>query len=350
MKRARLVLRWDLDKTYLVSQFESLRYLIRVPFQKGKDKIALPGVATLIKGLRRTVEHGGRSVAVHFLSASPPQIGAAIREKLDLDGIVYDGITFKDQVRHLIYARFDAVLEQIGYKLERLLSSAAESSERAVELLFGDDWESDPYVYSLYADVLAGRIEDERVAELLRRADVSRHYAERIGELIAAKRPSAHVAWIFILRQRPARATDLEAFGKRLVWFDNYFECALKLWVLGLLDLPGVFEVLTSVGFDPAQAALSFEAVCKRSEADRPRLAPVRRALMRTGAMDPVWAGPLHARLSAAILRRFVRGRFGLNEATAPDYDQLVERWSYKGSKEAIYGDAKADHRPDDGG
>jgi hypothetical protein len=348
LKRTPLILRWDLDKTYLVSNFESLRHLIRVPFEKAKDKVALPGVAALIKGIRRTAEGVGRKVAVYFLSASPPQIGAAIREKLELDGIAHDGITFKDQVRHLMYARFDAVLEQIGYKLERLLSSARESPPGAVEVLFGDDWESDPFVYSLYADVLEGRVGHDDLTELLRRAGVSRHYAERIAELVAADPPHVRVAAIFILRQRPARAADLQAFGPRLVWFDNYFECALKLWVLGMLDKQAVLDVLKDVGFNPAQAAVAFEAVCQRSEADHAALAPIRRMLTRAGAMGAVEAAPLGRRISAALLRRFARGGLGAN-GTPVDYAQLVERWSARGRKEAMHDDAKADPRADDG-
>jgi hypothetical protein len=349
LKRTPLILRWDLDKTYLVSNFESLRYLIRVPFQKAKDKVALPGVAAVIKGVRRSTETAGRHVAVYFLSASPPQIGAAIREKLELDGIVHDGITFKDQVRHLMYARFDAVLEQIGYKLERLLASAGEAPADAEELLFGDDWESDPFVYSLYADVLEGRVSDQEVTDLLRRAGVSRHYAERIAELIAADTPRVRVGAIFILRQRPARAADLQAFGPRLVWFDNYFECALKLWVLGLLDRQGVVEVLRDVGFNPAQAAVAFEAVCQRSDFDRAALAPIRRLLIKSGAMDEVRRAPLGRRISAALLRHFARARPSANGNAAVDYAELVERWSLRGRKEATHDDAKADSRADDG-
>jgi hypothetical protein len=354
--RAPLVLRWDLDKTYLVSQFESLRYHIRVPFQKAKDKVALPGVAALIKGVRRCVERDRRPLAVYFLSASPPQIGAAIREKLELDGIAYDGITFKDQVRHLMYARFDAVLEQIGYKLEQLLTTARESASESVELLFGDDWESDPFVYSLYADVVEGRVDEAAVSELLGRAGVSRHYRERILALISVQRASAQgrrlpamVGGIFILRQRPARAGDLDAFGPRMVWFDNYFECALRLWDLRLLDSDGVFEVLADIGFNPTQTAVSFDAVCERARGDRSRLAPLRRALVGAGVMDPVAPAPLWNRIGTFLQRSVWRAPRALAPGTVPDYARLVERWSYRGRKEAHHEEEDPARRADDG-
>ena len=96
-----VIYRWDLDKTYLLSEFESLREMMRIPFERAEDKIAAPGVAALIRGLRTAALGRGRGVRVYFLSASPPQIGRAIRRKLELDGILYDGIVFKDQLQRL---------------------------------------------------------------------------------------------------------------------------------------------------------------------------------------------------------------------------------------------------------
>ena len=36
---ARVVYRWDLDKTYLKSEFDSIRELVKIPFEKAKDKL-----------------------------------------------------------------------------------------------------------------------------------------------------------------------------------------------------------------------------------------------------------------------------------------------------------------------
>ena len=62
------------------------------------------------------------------------------------------------------------------------------------ELLFGDDWESDPLIYSLYADVLEGRLAWDRLEGLLERAGVTgangwsvispTHTAHTIGGII----------------------------------------------------------------------------------------------------------------------------------------------------------------------
>ena len=67
---------------------------------------------------------------IYFVSASPPQIGQAIKEKLALDGIEYDGIVFKDQLQHLVRGKFRHLREQVGYKLTELLKAGRPSRRR----------------------------------------------------------------------------------------------------------------------------------------------------------------------------------------------------------------------------
>jgi hypothetical protein len=347
-----VVFRWDLDKTYLVSHFESLRELIRIPFESGSDKRAVPGVISLIRALRERSEGRGQRTSVHFLSASPPQIGGAIREKLDLDGIIYDGITFKHQMRHLIRARFDIVREQIGYKLDRLLAGAAESRPGTQELLFGDDWESDPFIYSLYADVLAGRVTRRQLLGLLERAGVHKTFVQSIDERVESfqhDRPEVRVVGIHILRQRPAAARDLNAFGRRLIWFDNYFECALALYARGWLDPRDVVAVALQIGLGPDELARGFNTVVERGTVDREWLAAIAGVLARSRQMSRVRKGnPLKRSIGAA------RRTLGYPPAPAiplgfvPDYDALVDRWSRAGRKEAGSDGEETDGRSDD--
>ena len=332
------IFRWDLDKTYLVSHFESLRGLLAVPFEKGADKVALPGVAAVIKGLHRMEERRGQSARVFFLSASPPQIGAAIREKLAIDGIRYEGITFKDQVAHLVRGRFDAIREQIGYKLDQLLTSARSMTPGTVEYLFGDDWESDPFVYSLYADVIAGRVGRDVVATVLARARVHRHYVERIlAHLDWLGTEAAHhrVAAVFILRQRPVPPIEIEALGPRVVWFDNYLECVLALYARALVDVDAVVDVARASGLDPHAVAVSLLAVAERPPVELADLEPARRRLTAATLMTPVRPGRFLARFRCWLRER--RGLPRLNprgDGRVPDYATLVDGWSRRRRKE----------------
>jgi hypothetical protein len=109
-----LLCRWDLDKTYLRSEFETLRQLLRTAWERGEDKIEVPGVPEVLKALKASSERARRPLAIHFISASPPQIGKAIRDKLALDGVPYDGIVFKDQLRHIRRGKFRNLREHVA--------------------------------------------------------------------------------------------------------------------------------------------------------------------------------------------------------------------------------------------
>jgi hypothetical protein len=166
---APLVCRWDLDKTYLRSEFETIRQLLRTAFERGEDKVDVPGVVELIKVIREAADRRQQPCRILFVSASPPQIGKAIRAKLELDGVPYDGIVFKNQLQHLRPGKLRNLREHVGFKLVALLRGRLEDPPEARELLFGDDWESDSLSYSLYADAVAGRLQGERLEEILRR-------------------------------------------------------------------------------------------------------------------------------------------------------------------------------------
>jgi hypothetical protein len=330
------VFRWDLDKTYLISHFESLRKLVAVPFERGHDKVSVPGVTAVLKSLRVEASARGHSPKVYFLSASPPQIGAAIREKLAIDGIEYDGITFKDQVGHIVRGRFDALREQIGYKLEKLLVSARTIDAGAREFLFGDDWESDPYVYSLYADLLAGRIAPAALKAALERAGVHRHYIGSIESHLAwvEEAPRHKVGGIFILRQRRVLSRELEALGPRLAWFDNYFECALCLYARGLVSADSVVDVARESRLPQRALSASFTAAAARPGMDRGYLEPPRKALARAGLMAGGPAGRLRARIGAAARRTFGLAPMPrISQSAVPDYVTLVNTWSHRRRK-----------------
>ena len=237
--------RWDLDKTYLRTEFENLRKMVRIPFEAGSDKVHMPGVPELLCELRRAAEDREERPYVFFLSASPPQIGAAIREKLDLDGVVYEGITFKDQLAHLVRGRWGTLREQVGYKLSELLAARARGPAAAREVLFGDDWESDPLIYSLYADILGGGIEGAGLRRVLEAVSVREESVDEIVDVasrLAGSAPTG-VARIFINLERRTPPSRFRLYGDRIVPTFNTLQAGAALFDLGLLDLDGVMSV-----------------------------------------------------------------------------------------------------------
>jgi len=278
------VLRWDLDKTYLKSEFESVRDLMRIPFEKPQDKVDAPGVVTLIRQLRAVAATAGREVRVYFLSASPPQIGKAIKEKLALDGVEYEGIVFKNQLQHLVRGKFRNLREHIGYKLGALLRGRTEVPTHAREFLFGDDWESDPLIYSLYADLVAGRVGEDELREVLQTIPVDPPQVDEVVALLGEIEPADAVVRIYINLERRTPPANFRAYGPRLVPTFNYFQTAACLFDDGALTLPAVAKVAESLidrfGYSPERLANSLADVIRRGHVSEPSSIALRHYLV----------------------------------------------------------------------
>jgi phosphatidate phosphatase APP1 len=178
-----MIYRWDLDKTYLRTDFDTLRQLVSTVFQKASDKVAVPGAAALIRELRASGE-----ARLCIISGSPTQMRAVLEEKLKLDGVEWDELMLKDNVRNILRGRFKALRGQLGYKLPVLLESRLRSPPDAEEVLFGDDAEADAFIYSLYADLVAGRVDERVLGQVLDAADGDFNTLLEIGFATAIRR------------------------------------------------------------------------------------------------------------------------------------------------------------------
>ncbi|MBK6530826.1 MAG: hypothetical protein IPF99_14805 [Deltaproteobacteria bacterium] len=170
------VFRWDLDKTYLHTEFDHWLDLLKTAVETPETKRSVPGAARLIRALRL---HQPSRVTI--LSGSPEQMRGALESKLRLDGIAWDEFTLKPSLRNIMRLRFRALRDQVGYKLPALLSARTRTPPDLPETLFGDDAEADALVYSLYADVLAGKVSDRQLTAVL---EQSRTYADVVSEII----------------------------------------------------------------------------------------------------------------------------------------------------------------------
>ena len=332
-----LLCRWDLDKTYLRSEFETVRQLLRTAFERGEDKVQVPGVAAVIKGLSETAARQGRRALIYFLSASPPQIGRAIRDKLALDGVPYDGIVFKDQLSYIRRGKLRGLREHVGFKLVHLLRGRLEAPLEARELLFGDDWESDSLVYALYADILAGRIGGDRLRALLQRIGVDPKLVVNALALAPRAVGADAVERIFINLERRTPPAVFHLLGARVVPTFNYFQTAAVLSADGFLDEPALArvaeELVEHAGHTPRRLENSLDDLVRRGHltaAAATTLARRLRArgLLVAGARADRWRSMLGS------LRRLGRGRqrarAGLGAAprfaATIDYDAILDR------------------------
>lgn len=329
--RPPIIFRWDLDKTYLKTEVDSLRELVRIGFEKPEDKVAVPGVVALIGGLREVANQAGGEIHVYFMSASPPQIAKAIKEKLAMDGIEYDGIVFKNQLQHLVRGKFRNLREQVGYKLTELLKSRHAMPPRAREVLFGDDWESDPIIYSLYADILAHRVAVNEVGEVLNAIGVDPQLIAEAKQLATAMPRGDVVAKIYINLERRTPPSNFRSFGSRLVPTFNYLQTAACLFQDGFLNLPAVAHVAESLsgsGYTPEHLANSLADVVRRQHLRQSNAIAVREYLHARGLLPQ--RGPHGAR--ASLWRRFWHWFTEKPEAPPAadeviNYQTLVAEW-----------------------
>src|SRR5215468_2313145 len=189
----RRIYRWDLDKTYLQTEFDTFRQLVRTAMQKASEKQAVPGAAALIRELRA---QGDSRLCI--ISGSPTQMRNVLEAKLKLDGVEWDELVLKDNVRNLLRGRFKALRGQLGYKLPVLLESRSRAPVEAEEVLFGDDAEADAFVYSLYADMVARRVSEPIVHQVLEAAEVYDDDRDRVMASWQQIAPADPVRRIFI--------------------------------------------------------------------------------------------------------------------------------------------------------
>ena len=332
-----LLCRWDLDKTYLRSEFDTLRTLVRTAFERAEDKVEIPGVAEVIKAIKAAAARRARTALVYFISASPPQIGKAIRAKLALDGVPYDGIVFKDQLQNLRRGRLRNLREHVGFKLVELLRGWLAAPSDARELLFGDDWESDSLIYSLYADVLAGALDAGGLEPILRRIRVDPELIAEVAVLAERARGLGGVERIFINLERRTPPAIFRHFGARLVPTFNYFQTAAVLAGDGQIDPGDVVRVaealIARAGYTDRRLENSLADLVRRGHLASAMADAICAALRGAGILPPTTAATSRWRRLVASLRRLRRPRHPAPvvppapAATAPlDYEAILNR------------------------
>lgn len=257
------IIRWDLDKTYLKTEFDTLRQMVRTFTQKARQKVAVPGATALIRELRAKGD-----TRVCIISGSPRQMRAVLEEKLRLDGVVFDEFILKDNVKNVLRGRFRALKGQVGYKLPALLESRINAPLESEEILFGDDAEADAFIYSLYADLIAGRVDERTLVEILDHARVYPDEKERILTAWKKVTPADPVRRIFINLDRLTPPARFSHYGPRLVPVFNYFQAALVLAADGIFTAPQVvkigFEMAQHAGYSLLTLANSFQDLLRR--------------------------------------------------------------------------------------
>jgi len=240
----RHIARWDLDKTYLRTDFDTFRDLVKTALERPDEKQTNPGASTLLREMVRA------GISVHILSGSPEQMRRKLEDKLRLDGIQWDSFTLKPNLQNLLRLRLRAVKDQLGFKLPALLLARLQATpllpgESGVrhETLFGDDAEADAFVYSLYGDVLAGRVDEDVLVAVCERGRVYPDVLEALVDCARQVERVDAVERILIHLERQTPPDTFRVYGQRAVPFYNYFQAALVVHEDGRLPAEAVLRV-----------------------------------------------------------------------------------------------------------
>lgn len=329
--------RWDLDKTYLRTEFDTVRDLVRTAFERADEKRTNPGAATLLREMARA------GVSIHILSGSPEQMRRRLEDKLRLDGIKWDTFTLKPNLQNVLRLRFRALRDQLGYKLPALLASRTHGSDAFTgvkETLFGDDAEADAFVYSLYADIMSGRLGEEMVHRIFEKGRV---YEDVVDEALRNLRrvvAEPVVERILIHLERQTAPRDFHVFGHRVVPFYNYLQAAFVVHEDGRLPTDGLLrvaaELVTQHRFDGDSMARSYADVAKRGHLRGTKMEEIAAAL-------PSWEAEASSTARGEVramverLPRYAdeaRGRFvEPQDEPIPDYLGLVGRHNPRNKK-----------------
>lgn len=288
--------RWDLDKTYLRTDFDTLRDLVRTAIERPDQKRTVPGAAALLRELGRA------GVETHILSGSPEQLRGRIVEKLQLDGVRYASLTLKPNLENLLRFRFRALRGQLGYKLPALLlrrcemgSQRERSGELVQEVLLGDDAEADAFVYCLYGDICRGIVDEETLATVMRAGGA---YDDSIRESLRFAKyieKGEVVERVLIHLDRQSSPSEFSVYGARVVPFYNYLQATFVLYEDGRLTPEAVLGVATELvivhNFERSTLARSYVDLLRRGHLKRLRLDELKDALDRLLAVKRAPAG-----------------------------------------------------------
>jgi hypothetical protein len=327
----RHIARWDLDKTYLRTEFDTLRDIVKTALERPDEKRTNPGASTLLREMVRA------GVSVHILSGSPEQMRRRLEDKLRLDGVQWDSFTLKPNLQNLLRLRIRAVKDQLGFKLPALLQARLKATPVSLgdsgvrhETLFGDDAEADAFVYSLYADTLAGRVDEDLLVSVCEKGRV---YPDVLEDIVDAARQVERVdavERILIHLERQTPPDQFRVYGQRAVPFYNYLQAALVVHEDGRLPAEAVLRVAVELvvhhRFDGDALARSYLDLARRGHLKGSGAEDLAVGFEAWGKQERV---PGHAEIGTLVgrlpeLADKARATVRAPEPTVPDYLKLV--------------------------
>ena len=259
--------RWDLDKTYLRTEFDSLTDLAKSAIETAADKQAYPGATALLRALRQD-DH-----RICIVSGSPTQMRQVLAAKLALDGVEYDEFVLKNNLKNILRGRFRALRAQIPYKLPAMLRVADRRAGRARDAVRRRRRGRRDHLLPVRRPRRRQRLAvGSRARARSRRARTTT--TRSTASISRARSPKADaVRRMFIHLDRRSPPLGFRRFGPRLVPVFNYFQAALVLYEDKVLSARQVIfvalEMLDSGQYELGHLATSVQDIIRRGRITR---------------------------------------------------------------------------------
>lgn len=279
----------DLDKTYLATPYEEKRALLKIAFERPEEKRTLPGMKSLTRSIKEDPPAGFSPVTLTILSASPRWLERVLKKKLHLDNIPYDTLLLKDHGRLLREGRFLELTNPGLFKITALFSLGARISSEDREVLIGDDWDLDPFVYSFYGATRAGTLPSWVWGKTLTLLEVPLPLLDELEGLKERVSGHRHPPLILIRRERRRGREYYESFGSGLMTYDDTLQLSLLLFDLGLLKAEGVRAVIAELkGYRWRLSAFAFSFADLKGNHYLHRYSEIERILKEEGVLIPL--------------------------------------------------------------
>ena len=254
------VFRWDIDKSYLHTNFDTVSDLVKVATENASEKQTINGAAPLIRALNQITNS-----SLVFISGSPKQMRKVLLEKFDLDGIKVDQIILKDSLSSIKRGRIRDITNQFAYKLIALLKDRLNYAHSENEYLFGDSAEVDAYVYSTYALILSNQISTQELRYLMRQAGAYSKSIEILERLRERLEYGGQVKRIFIRLVEGQSCPQFRLLYPLVVPVFHWSQACMVLLEEKMISFDAVYSVLAEEGWTNDQSANVVQDLQRRS-------------------------------------------------------------------------------------
>ena len=248
------IFRWDIDKTYLETDFESLSGLWRAATEGAQEKITTDGVLPLVHALQAVSD-----AKMVFISGSPTQMRSVLLEKFSMDGVEVDDIILKDSLGAITHGRFSDIRNQFGHKLPSLLEHRLTVQNDVCgqrEYLFGDDVEQDALIYLTYQLILEGSIGWKKIKGLMTEGGALPGAIERVRLAFQKLERKKHVVQgIFIRLTKHHIPAWMQDLAPHLTPVHSWSQAGIKLFSEGVIKKEALRQICLDEGVTPIQFA-----------------------------------------------------------------------------------------------